>query len=101
MERQIHPSSSLKNSFFSFAVLPPARLTSSQLEVSELYSQKSPLVNSMRIAWFALFKLIYRDKVGIGFGKCLLLVQTLIWSQASSHKWYFQKSPRNLGAQLK
>lgn len=102
MERQI-TSLFLPQKLFllTFAVLPPATLTSSQLEVSELYSQESPPVNSRRIFWFAVLMLSYRDDVGIGFGKCLLFLQALIWSQASHHRWYFQKSPRNFGAQLK
>lgn len=38
MERLIHPLPFLKNFLFTFIVLPPAALTSSQPELSELYS---------------------------------------------------------------
>lgn len=58
-------------------------------------------MNLSRIAQFAVPKLSYRDKAGIGFGKCPILTQTLIESQANHHRQYCEKSPTKLQSPVK
>jgi len=73
--------------------LPPARLISSQLEVSELYIPRSH--HLCEIAWFAVLMLSYRDKTGTGFKKSPLLLQEFGLRQVTT-KSIFRNLPETL-----